>query len=89
MARAKWMGKVGYLLLAAGDTPGDERVGRDEAKLLEFLQSIGITLAPRGGTAGGGVVVVEAFGHARSASIGSAGPAAAWRLRISRRTTGG
>ncbi len=51
MARAKWMGKVGYLLLAAGDRPGD---GRDEAELLEFLQSIGITLAPRGGTGGDG-----------------------------------
>ena len=51
MARARWMGKVGYLLLVAGDRPGDER---DEAELLEFLQSIGITLASRGGTAGGG-----------------------------------
>ena len=53
MAQAKWMGKVGYLLLAAGDRPGAER-GRDEAELLEFLQSIGITLAPRGGTGGEG-----------------------------------
>ena len=49
MARARWMGEVGCLLLAAGDRPGDERDGRDEAELLEFLQSIGITLAPRGG----------------------------------------
>ena len=48
MARARRMGKVGYLLLAAGDRPGDE------AELLEFLQSIGITLAPRGGTGGEG-----------------------------------
>ena len=46
MARARWMGEVGYLLFAAGDYPGNER---DEAELLEFLQSIGITLAPRGG----------------------------------------
>ncbi len=38
----------------AGDRPGEERVGRDEAELLEFLQSIGITLAPRGGTGGDG-----------------------------------
>lgn len=54
MARARWMGKVGYLLLAAGDRPGAERDGRDEAELLEFLESIGITLAPRGGTGGEG-----------------------------------
>ena len=54
MARARWMGKVGYLLLAAGDTPGAKRDERDEAELLEFLQSIGITLAPRGGTGGDG-----------------------------------
>ena len=54
VARAKWMSKVGYLLLAAGDTPGNERSGRDEAELLEFLQSVGITLAPRDGTGGGG-----------------------------------
>ena len=54
MARARWMGKVGYLLLAAGDHPGAERDGRDEAELLEFLESIGITLAPRGGTGGEG-----------------------------------
>ena len=50
MARARWMGKVGYLLLAAGDRPGAERDGRDEAERLKFLQSIGITLAPRGGS---------------------------------------
>ena len=54
MARARRMGKVGYLLLAAGDRPGAERNERDEAELLEFLQSIGIKLAPRGGTAGEG-----------------------------------
>ena len=54
MARARWMGEVGYLLLAAGDRPGAERDGRDEAELLEFLESIGITLAPRGGTGGEG-----------------------------------
>lgn len=48
MARAQWMGDVGYLLLAAGDRPGDELDERHEAELLEFLQSIGITLAPRG-----------------------------------------
>ncbi len=28
MARAKWMGKVGYLLLAAGDRPGGDGRGR-------------------------------------------------------------
>ena len=54
MARARWMGEVGYLLLAAGDYPGDGRDERDEAGLLEFLPSIGITLAPRGGTGGEG-----------------------------------
>ncbi len=30
MARARWMGKVGYLLLAAGDRSGAERDGRDD-----------------------------------------------------------
>ena len=54
ITRARWMGEVGYLLLAAGDYPGDGRDERDEAGLLEFLPSIGITLAPRGGTGGGG-----------------------------------
>ncbi len=54
MARARWMGEVGYLLLAAGDRPGDELDERAEAELLEFLPSIGITLAPRGGEGGGG-----------------------------------
>ena len=54
MARARWMGKVGYLLLVAGDRPGEELDERDEAELLEFLQSVGITLAPRGGAAGEG-----------------------------------
>lgn len=49
MARARWVGEVGYVLLAAGDTPGGERDGRDEAELLEILQSAGVALAPRGG----------------------------------------
>ena len=38
MARAKWMGED----------------GRDEAELVEVLQSVGIALAPRGGTGGDG-----------------------------------
>lgn len=49
MARARWMGEVGYLLLAACDSPGADCDERDEGELLEWLQSIGITYAPRGG----------------------------------------
>ena len=45
--RARWMGKVGYLLLAAGGYPGG---GNRMAKQLEFLQSLGIPVGPRGGT---------------------------------------
>ena len=50
MARAKWMGKVGYLLLVTGGYPGREHDERDEAELIECLQSLGITVLPCGGT---------------------------------------
>ena len=57
VARAQWMGEVGYLLLLTEGYPDRERTEaecaedeRTEALFLEGLQSLGITVLPRGGT---------------------------------------
>ena len=57
MARARWMGEVGYRLLLTEGYPDRERTEaehaedeRTEALILECLQSLGITVLPRGGT---------------------------------------
>ena len=41
--RARWMGKIGYRLLLAGQYPGAER---DRAEQIELLQLLGIPVDP-------------------------------------------
>ena len=49
LKRARWMSKVGYRLLLAGQYPGAER---DRAEQIELLQLLGITVDPPDGRAG-------------------------------------
>ena len=43
LARARWMSKVGYRYLVAGDYPGGENL---LAEQIEFLRSLGIPVVP-------------------------------------------
>ena len=49
LTRARWMTKVGYRHLLAGDYPGAERRMAED---LEFLRSLGIPIVPRDCTTG-------------------------------------